>query len=196
MASETTTSFSGNQLIDGILWGRGFSTSQAVKWNTTNIDFSFSGAWQGFEQNAVNSALNLISNATGLTFSAGSGSTDLTFLLASEPTDPTLGIGIPPDTYFFDQSITGAVVWNTGFPELWNSTVHHVGGIGFSTIIHEIMHSLGLGHPHDNSFTLPGVSSISDTGDFGLNSNLYTSMSDNVIAQSIQGIGQVTPGVS
>ncbi|WP_373635731.1 M10 family metallopeptidase C-terminal domain-containing protein [Yoonia sp. SS1-5] len=57
------------------------------------------------------------------------------------------------------------------------------GGYGFVTILHELMHGLGLAHPHDdggNSQILRDVTS--DSGDYGaynLNQGLYTAMTYN-----------------
>ena len=45
------------------------------------------------------------------------------------------------------------------------------------TVIHEIGHALGLSHPHDGAFNLPGVIDDQDPGDFGLNSEVTTRMS-------------------
>lgn len=47
-----------------------------------------------------------------------------------------------------------------------------------STLAHEIGHSLGLKHPHEDP-RYPGVDGSNDTGDFGLNSTLTTVMSYN-----------------
>lgn len=56
------------------------------------------------------------------------------------------------------------------------------GGYDFVTIIHEILHGLGLAHPHDNgggSEIFPGVYSDADHGLFGLNQGVFTTMSYN-----------------
>ena len=57
------------------------------------------------------------------------------------------------------------------------------GGIGFVTLLDAIGQGLGLAHPHDTdggSTIMDGVSSpAGDTGDFGLNQGLYTTMSLN-----------------
>lgn len=57
------------------------------------------------------------------------------------------------------------------------------GGYGFVTIVHELLHGLGLAHPHDNgggSEVFPGVSRpFRDTGYHDLNQGLYTTMSYN-----------------
>ncbi len=58
-----------------------------------------------------------------------------------------------------------------------------VGGYGFQTIVHELLHGLGLAHPHDDggsSIRMPGVTSnFDDFGNFDLNQGVYTTMSYN-----------------
>ena len=57
------------------------------------------------------------------------------------------------------------------------------GGFGYFTIMHEMLHGLGLAHPHDtggDSSVLPGVSSPRDDfGDYDLNQGVFTMMSYN-----------------
>ena len=53
------------------------------------------------------------------------------------------------------------------------------GSFYYITTIHELGHSLGLAHPHDNTAVFPGVSNSSDTGDNGLNAHPYTVMTYN-----------------
>lgn len=52
-------------------------------------------------------------------------------------------------------------------------------------MIHELGHALGLGHPHDNAYLIPGVSSPYNSGADGLNTNLYTVMSYIDIGQTL-----------
>ncbi|MGK7941720.1 MAG: CARDB domain-containing protein, partial [Crocosphaera sp.] len=56
------------------------------------------------------------------------------------------------------------------------------GSSSFETLIHELLHGLGLAHPHDNdhgSLPYPGVSQYSDLGPDGLNQTIWTAMSYN-----------------
>ena len=58
-----------------------------------------------------------------------------------------------------------------------------LGGFGFVTIVHEVLHGLGLAHPHDDgggSPVMPGVTRpFNDFGDFNLNQGVFTTMSYN-----------------
>ncbi|XDA99949.1 M10 family metallopeptidase [Sulfitobacter sp. LCG007] len=67
------------------------------------------------------------------------------------------------------------------------------GGINYATVIHEILHNLGLEHPHDGTARFPGVSSAHDTGRAALNQMLYTVMSYNFV-QQVDANGQTTTG--
>ena len=62
-----------------------------------------------------------------------------------------------------------------------NSYLVSAGSYNFETFVHEIGHGLGLVHPHGGQSTgiFPGVTDAYDTGDFGLNQNIYTVMSYN-----------------
>ncbi|MFZ3581903.1 M10 family metallopeptidase [Loktanella sp. DJP18] len=57
------------------------------------------------------------------------------------------------------------------------------GGAGYATIIHELLHGLGLAHPHDDGGTSTIMSGVmQDVGDYGrndLNQGVFTAMSYN-----------------
>ena len=67
------------------------------------------------------------------------------------------------------------------------------GGVNYLTVIHEILHNLGMGHPHDGDALLPGVSSAWDTGTLALNQNLYSVLSYNSVGQ-VDAAGAPTTG--
>jgi serralysin len=67
----------------------------------------------------------------------------------------------------------------------WAAAGWAKGGGGFTTIVHEIGHVLGLAHPHDGggevgANVFPGVTAEFDSyGDFNLNQGIFTTMSYN-----------------
>jgi serralysin len=94
--------------------------------------------------------------------------------LMSPPRTQAAGIG------YFNRQGAGWNVNNGNFQ----------GGNAFITLIHEIGHGLGLAHPHDDgggSLIYPGITAGTipdyeadwDTGDYGLNQGLFTTMTYN-----------------
>ncbi|SDE66629.1 M10 family metallopeptidase C-terminal domain-containing protein, partial [Ruegeria marina] len=58
------------------------------------------------------------------------------------------------------------------------------GGYDYITVIHELLHNMGLSHPFDGAASFPGVNfNSANTGDFALNQNVYTVMSYSDINQ-------------
>lgn len=90
-----------------------------------------------------------------------------------------LGYFYSPGPYFQ----AGVGVFNGAAFDRWGGGNLEVGGYGATTITHELMHGLGLMHPHDNgagSSVMTGVTSAFD--DFGrgdLNQGIFTAMSYN-----------------
>ena len=191
MAFETTTSFTGNVYIDGILWGRGLGSASASKWSSPDLSFSFSGSWTSTERAAVTNALDFIESVSGLTFSEQGSGTDLTFNRYSAQ-DGYLGFGFPPDP-IYGTGNTGQVWFNTNYSYYWNDADLQVGGVMFGTVVHEALHALGLGHPHDNAYVLPGVDNSGDPGDFGLNASIYTVMSYIDVGQELADGTPISP---
>ena len=68
--------------------------------------------------------------------------------------------------------------YNVNGDARWNAATLAQGGSSFTTILHEIGHGIGLEHPHDTDLYL-GVSDSEDTGYFGLNQGIYTTMTYN-----------------
>lgn len=74
------------------------------------------------------------------------------------------------------------------------------GGNGYVTIVHELLHGLGLAHPHDNGGASQIMRDVSgefdDVGAFGLNQGVYTIMTYNTgLTTGEGGTGQQRKGL-
>ena len=190
--------FTGNVYIDGILWGGNRWTSSGSPtvidysfWNagTEGFDDSWAGDatfaydWLAGERLAMVNAMAQWSNVANLQFvDSGDNLIDATFGFFNLDNSQTgyLGAFYPPDPSFGAASGVGYFNYQgTG----WKTSGNQQGDYGFITLIHELGHGLGLGHPHDTgggSSIYPGVTSpFGSFGDFGLNQGVYTTMSYN-----------------
>jgi len=180
--------------VNGILWG-------ANLWivPTRQIDYSFwnagTGSWDDGYGNVASNPYNWLSGEGAAmvqalaTWSAvanirfvdagdNNQSATLTFYnLDDADMGGALGLFNPPGTLgmgigYFNWQGTG-----------WEIDGNEQGDYGFITLIHEVGHGLGLAHPHDDgggSPIYPGVTAtFGDTGDYGLNQGIYTTMSYN-----------------
>ncbi|MEG4801169.1 M10 family metallopeptidase [Microcoleus sp. ARI1-B5] len=190
--------FTGNVYIDGILWGGNYWKSGSS--STTTIDYSFWNSqtasfddayyddiaqnpydWFSGEKASMVNALNSWSAVANIQFvNAGDNNESATlgfYNVGNADANDNLGMFCPPGTDgqgigYFNREGGG---WNT------NGIVQ--GNFNFTTLIHELGHGLGLDHPHGNqggSSIYPGVTAaFGDTGDYGLNQGVYTTMSYN-----------------
>lgn len=136
-----------------------------------------SEGWTAYEIQRFMAGLASITAVTNVTFQATTDpGADFQVVLAPNPTGNNNTLG-----YFYYPSGSNSSIgvfnstaygWNTngGLEE---------GGVGYTTIVHEALHGLGLEHPHDGNVML-GVSALfGDYGDFNLNQGVYTTMSYN-----------------
>ena len=147
--------------------------------------------WEDSEINAIEEAFRLIENVALVEFipetdpdntsntnnSRDLPDADLKFFKTEElivDEKNALGAAFPPD----NEAFKGFVYFNSDVEVTDWGNINQRGSVGFSTLVHEIMHSLGLAHPFDGE-TYPGVSSTYDFGDNNLNSGLWTAMSYN-----------------
>ncbi len=130
--------------------------------------------WTQAEINSVMSALASISAVTPLVFTQVFSSAGSDFRLTLANLDPgVLG-------HFFIGAGNGAFAPSgTG----WSSSGMAPGSLGYATIVHEILHGLGLAHPHDNgggSEIMQGVTApFNSYGTFNMNHGVFTTMSYN-----------------
>jgi hypothetical protein len=156
--------------------------------NTISVYFSVQGEtysgdtavrnWTQTEINSVMSALGTISAVTPLVFTqvATAGQADFILTLAN------LGAGTLG--HFFIG--TGHGGFNPSASS-WTTAGLQPGGAGWVTVVHEILHGLGLAHPHDNgglndndSEIMQGViDPFNSIGTYAMNQGVYTMMSYN-----------------
>lgn len=177
--SATTADIAGNVFLDALgfstrngyeMWGGG-TVTYALHPGERPADGAQTGTWTDGLSAAIEQALQDISAVSGLTFAeAGAGeSADIDFWAYS---GRSLG---------YSYLIEGSGVYVNG--DIATPEGLAYGGYDYITVIHELLHNVGLDHPFDDA-KFPGVSNSSDTGSFELNQNLYTVMSYNDISQN------------
>lgn len=149
--------------------------------------------FNAYEIQQIKLAFQTIADVSGLTFTytASAAAADLVILgdndnelggtlgFFNPPGEPNAGIGVLA-TNQWDRTPGGDL---------------ELGGNGLATIVHEILHGLGMAHPHDNgggSGIVEGVvEPFYDLGAYSLNQGVFTTMSYN--AGLLNGaIGDVT----
>lgn len=165
-----------------------FSESSGLGINIT------SEAFNAYEIRQFETVLQMIANVTKLTFveTNNYAGADLRFLLdTNEFSFADLGIMAPPGTLGAGLGAFNGSNWDrTPGGDL------EEGGFGFVTIAHEVLHGMGLAHPHDDgggSGIMNGVTfPFDDFGNFNLNQGVYTTMTYNSGYLSPNGTGLVT----
>ena len=199
--NSTPGSGYGNQYIDSLVWGCQWTNTGAWGQTSTaspvNITYSFGegvatsgtgtfigASWFDSEKLAFETALNLFENVCNVDFSQ-------TAYTPSYANQSNTVFYLTPDSFWGGSGILGmfevpdgTYTSNYGYfgyeHPSWNNL--NSGSYGFITIIHELGHGLGLAHPHDggteaSATTFPGVTSSSETGLYGLNQGIWTTMS-------------------
>ncbi|MFT4742071.1 MAG: serralysin [Yoonia sp.] len=152
--------------------------------NGQTFDGYTSEGFNAYERAQILEMMDNLSDVIGLNFNVvnSAAAADLTLVLdlneiSNEP-NPYLGYFNPPGTFN-----EGIGVFNG---DLWDRTAGgdlERGGFGYVTVVHELLHGLGMAHPHDTGGTsniMSGVSSnFGDYGDFDLNQGIFTVMTYN-----------------
>ena len=184
---------SGNQFIDGLLWG--------VRWDAASLTYGFAtqtsqysgyqvGTITGFQafnaqqRAAATQAVGQLNSIVSLdvVFTNDPSLANLRFAEASSVTqifDPntflpipgviTTAVGTPPDDFFVPPFAHGDM--------FFNSTMYNTpkkGNFAYATVIHEMGHTLGLKHGHivqpfpDQSFEIPALPTQFDSMEFSI----------------------------
>lgn len=151
-------------------------------WSNTTITYRFTPAgeatyagsytggspttsgWSAAQMDFVRAAFAHVSSFIGLTFVEVSYTVahNISFQSVAEVPGGWAGYA------FYPRNALGSTV------VVGEAYIDPAGGI---TLIHEIGHALGLAHTHDGAATFPGVFGPGDPGDFGLNTELFSTMS-------------------
>ncbi len=172
--------WTGNIFVDSLL--RGWA------WQTDTIDYYLtSGQWDAAETAAIQAAFDTWSHVADISFNQVFTSTGAEFVESQYSNTGTSVAGSHQMFAGFYTSPTIAELsgqlsgeYNTGHFG-WTTQGIQPGGTGFTTLIHEIGHGLGLDHTHftgaNDPHVFPGVSGALDLGDNSLNQDLYSVMS-------------------
>ena len=172
-------------LTDSIIWGTQLSDSNISVYfgpSGFSADGVTSEGFNAYEIGQFMAAFAAIEAVINVTFTVvnSPAQADLNLVLDTNEVGSILGYFNPPGT-----SNAGVGVFNG---DAWDRTPGgdlEVGGYGYVTIVHELLHGLGLAHPHDTGGTstvMPGVTpnaEFDDFGDFDLNQGVFTTMTYN-----------------
>src|SRR5262249_33546141 len=179
----------GNPYVDSLISGCGWSGGPITYYFASHRDYYSAYNWFTYEKQAFTNATNLFENVANIDFQQVStyDQADMVeWLFDSSFLGNELGAHELPDPSVTEFPPYG--FFNVDYTS-WTQPNLVQGGYGFSPILHELGHALGLVHPHDggdpvdepDASVFPGVTPGDpyDTGDFGLNQGIWTVMSYN-----------------
>ena len=166
--------------LDALTWGTALPSDNITIYFApagTRLDGVTSEGFTNFEQRQFKSALAGIEAVADVRFTITTDpDADLRLVLdLNEMPGNYAAYFNPPDTFNAGIGVFDGNGWNGGSLKQ--------GGLGYAIITHELLHGLGLAHPHDtggSSTVMDGVFwDMGDYGDVGLNQGIFTTMSYN-----------------
>lgn len=151
--------------------------------NGVTLDGYTSEGFNAYEITQFTAAFELISSVAGIRFVITTDpGADFRLVLDTNEIvnerNPFLGYFYPPGERDAGIGVFNGAAWDRA-----PGGSLDLGGYDFVTIVHELLHGLGMAHPHDTgggSDVFPGVTSaFDDYGDLDLNQGIYTTMSYN-----------------
>lgn len=185
--SPVSTLDSGNSRGDTVITVSFIGAGSTANANGIN-DGRTSEGWSSYDKQQFMAALATISNYVNLTF-VETTSVNADFQLVQDDFSDlpnVLGYFYMHEAQDYTESTAG--YFNNTNGAGWNTTGGlEAGGLAYSTIIHEVLHGLGLDHPHDGDGVLQGLEPYTGNanypfgyyGDYGLNQEIFTIMSYN-----------------
>lgn len=184
-----------NPLLRSLSWGTKLDTSSVNVYFAPNgetfdasiypfeVDEFTSEGFTSYEQAQFIQAMDSLSEVIDLDFNIVSSADDADFTLVLDLNEfssfnEVLGTFIPPGEYNEGVGVFNGALWDRS-----PGGDLEQGGNGYVTMVHELLHGLGLAHPHDNGGTssvMKGVTDeFDDYGNFNLNQGVFTVMTYN-----------------
>ena len=168
-----------------------FGASRALSYSLWDSEIA---VWTPSDRVIVSSAFQAWADVANISFAEiqpggtfFNNSSDISISAFGDANSRTAGIGIFPDPQLADSFLFSIELTRLDYPtiegDILLNAYHFVfddsypGGIGFSVALHEIGHTLGLKHPHDDGANFGPT--FGELGVPGLDDNLYTVMSYN-----------------
>ncbi|QEE35270.1 hypothetical protein FTO60_05810 [Octadecabacter sp. SW4] len=177
-------------ILPGLEWGSFVDDGTGNPTSSISYYFAPSGeafdgitsqGFNAYEKSQFEVIFDMIASVAGLTFTEATTAAGTDFQLVASNNadiDGYLGYFNPPG-----EVNEGVGVFNIDAWDRTSGGSTDAGGFDFITIVHEVLHGLGMAHPHDGGGTsdiFDGVSSpFGDYGDFDLNQGIFTTMSYN-----------------